>query len=270
MEDRGKRQRRPTAGGVWTGLKEAWSKRLIRRRLIEGVLVIAPVFATLYVLWWVFRLLDSVLGRIVYPVLDRFAPWIVHPGLGIVLLLVLLVLVGWVAEWAVGGRVLAWWHATLERLPVTRRVYGAANRIIRTIMTAESRPFREVVLVEYPSAGRWSIGFLSARAPDVMQAHIDDAVAVFVPTTPNPTSGFIVIVPRRCTVALPITVDQAFTYILSGGSVLPDAAAGTAAQSPAEGGPVLVPGPDWRPERAAPPAESDGVSKRPGRPAAAR
>lgn len=242
--DRGNRL---ASTNAWSHLKQAWSKRFIRRRLIEGVLVIAPVFATLYVLWWVFRLLDSVLGRIVYPVLDRFAPSIVHPGLGIVMLLLLLFLVGWAAEWAVGGRILAWWHSMLERLPVTRRVYGAANRIVRTIMTAESRPFKEVVLVEYPSAGRWSLGFLSARAPEVVQVHVEDAVAVFVPTTPNPTSGYIVIVPRKSTVTLPITVDQAFTYILSAGSAHPDPEAGPAHPEAAAGS-VLVPGPDWRPE----------------------
>lgn len=244
MEDSGNR---PASKNAWSHLKQAWSKRFIRRRLIEGMLVIAPVFATLYVLWWVFRLLDSVLGRIVYPVLDRFFPWIVQPGLGIVLLLVLLFLVGWAAEWAVGGRVLAWWHSTLERIPVTRRVYGAANRIVRTIMKAESRPFKEVVLVEYPSAGRWSLGFLSARAPDVVQVHVDDAVAVFVPTTPNPTSGFIVIVPRKSVVTLRMTVDQAFTYILSGGSAHPDTAA-ERTRPEAAGTPVFVPAPDWRPD----------------------
>lgn len=263
MEDRGDRPPATLIGKAWSDAKRAWSKRFIRRRLIEGMLVTAPLFATLYVLWWVFRLLDSVLGRIVYPVLDRFAPWIVQPGLGIVLLLVLLFLVGWAAEWAVGGRVLAWWHSVLERIPVTRRVYGAANRIVRTVMKAESRPFKEVVLVEYPSAGRWSLGFLSARAPDVVQVHVEDAVAVFVPTTPNPTSGFIVIVPRKSTVTLPMTIDQAFTYILSAGSAHPEA------QPDTDGGSVLVPGPDWRPEMPEAPVRSEAPAGASGRSPAA-
>lgn len=254
MENRRIKQGRASLKNIWAGVRQSWSRRSIRRRLFEGVLVIAPVFATLYVLWWIFRLLDSVLGRVLYPVLDRFVPWIVHPGLGIVLLLVLLVLVGWTAEWAVGGRVLAWWQETLERIPVARRVYSAANRIVRTVMSADSRPFKEVVLVEYPSAGRWSIGFLSARAPDVVQVHVEDAIAVFVPTTPNPTSGFIVIVPRSSTVTLPITVDEAFTYILSAGSAQPDSGRG----------PVVVPGPGWRP------AAEETAGETPGRSAAAR
>jgi uncharacterized membrane protein len=219
----------------------AWSKRVLRRRLIAGLIVIAPVTATLFVLWWIFQLLDGLLGRFLYPALERVVPWIeLLPGLGLLLLLLLLLAVGWIAEWAVGGRVLHWWHNLLERLPVTRRVYGAANRIVRTILSADSRPFNEVVLVEYPSAGRWSIGFLSARAPDLVQVHVPDAVSVFVPTTPNPTSGFVVIVPRALTVILPMTVDEAFTYILSAGSVRPDAGHG----------PVEVTGPEWRPDEA--------------------
>jgi uncharacterized membrane protein len=210
-----------------------------KRRLIAGVIVIAPLTATLWVLWWIFQLLDGLLGRFLYPALERYVHPVIGllPGLGLLVLLLLLLAIGWLAERTVGSRVLGAWHQFLERLPVTRRVYGAANRIVRTVLSADSRPFNEVVLVEYPSEGRWSIGFLSARAPEMVQRHVDDAVSVFVPTTPNPTSGFVVIVSRSKTVPLPMTVDQAFTYILSAGSVVPDAGPG----------PIVVPGPDWRP-----------------------
>jgi uncharacterized membrane protein len=211
----------------------------VKRRLIAGVVVIAPLTATLWVLWWIFQLLDGLLGRFLYPALERYVHPVIGllPGLGLLVLLALLLTIGWLAERTVGSRVLGAWHQFLERLPVTRRVYGAANRIVRTVLSADSRPFNEVVLVEYPSEGRWSIGFLSARAPDMVQAHVEDAVSVFVPTTPNPTSGFVVIVSRSKTVSLPMSVDEAFTYILSAGSVRPGAGQG----------PVLVPGPGWRP-----------------------
>jgi uncharacterized membrane protein len=119
---------------------------------------------------------------------------VVIPGLGLLVLFLLLVGMGWAAQRAIGSRIVAWWHTTLERLPLTRRIYGAANRIVRTVFGEESRPFKKVVLVEYPSVGRWSIGFLSAEAP-LHAAHVPGAVSVFVPTTPNPTSGFLVIVP---------------------------------------------------------------------------
>jgi len=200
-----------------------WSRRALRRHLIAGLIVIAPVTATAFVLWWIFQALDGLLGRFLYPVLSDFFPrFIPLPGLGLLALLLLLIVIGWTAELAIGSRVVAWWNGLIDRIPITRKIYGAANRIVRTVLGEGARPFQKVVLVEYPSTGRWAIGFLAARAPDIMQQHIADAVSVFVPTTPNPTSGLIVIVPRSRVIELKMTVDQAFTYILSAGSTGPD------------------------------------------------
>jgi uncharacterized membrane protein len=201
-------------------------KPAIRRHLIAGLIVIAPVTATGFVLWWIFHLLDGLLGRFLYPALggligrDTF----VIPGVGLLVLFVLLVGIGWAAQRAIGSRIVAWWHVVMDRLPLTSRIYGAANRIVRTVFTEESRPFKKAVLVEYPSAGRWSIGFLSSAAPAAMREHVPDGVSVFVPTTPNPTSGFLVIVPADRVIELDMTVDAAFTFILSAGSVHPDLA----------------------------------------------
>ena len=189
--------------------------RTIRRRLIAGLVVIAPVSITALVLWWIFQALD----RFLYPLLALIIPgdW-VPPGLGLIALILLLITVGWAAERAIGSRVVASWHNLLERIPITRRIYSAANRIVRTVFGREGRPFRQVVLVEYPSEGRWSIGFLAAAAPAVVRKHVADSVSVFVPTTPNPTSGWLVIVPRSRMVLLPMTIDEAFTYVLSAGA----------------------------------------------------
>jgi len=201
-----------------------WSRRALRRHLIAGLIVIAPVTVTAFVLWWIFQLLDGLLGRFLYPVLSRLFPWFAPiPGLGLLVLVALLVVVGWAAELAIGSRIVGWWNRLLERIPVTRKIYGAANRIVRTVLGEGSRPFNKVVMVEYPSPGRWSIGFLAARAPALIQEHVRDSVSVFIPTTPNPTSGWIVVVPRHGIIELAMTVDQAFTYILSAGSVTPDA-----------------------------------------------
>jgi uncharacterized membrane protein len=196
----------------------------IRRHLIAGLIVIAPVTATLFVLWYIFQLLDGLLGRFLYPFLGSLVDreTIVIPGLGLLALFLLLVGIGWAAERAIGSRFVRWWQGTLERIPLTRRLYGAANRIVRTVFGSEARPFQQVVLVEYPAAGRWAIGFLSAAAPPTMQAHIPDGVSVFVPTTPNPTSGFLAVVPRSSVVELDMSVDQAFTFILSAGAVRPE------------------------------------------------
>jgi uncharacterized membrane protein len=200
-------------------------RRALRRHLVAGLLVITPVAVTLAVLWWIFQLLDGLIGRFLYPVLSRWVPWIgLVPGLGLLCLFALLLGVGLAAEHVIGSRVVNSWHALLERIPVTRRIYGAANRIVRTILGQESRPFNAVVLLEYPSDGRWVVGFLAAEAPREVDAHVPDAVSVFVPTTPNPTSGFVVIVQRDRIRRLSMTVDEAFTYILSAGSVRPEQA----------------------------------------------
>ena len=212
-----------------------------KRWLIAGIIVIAPLTATLWVLWWIFQLLDGLLGRFLYPALERYVHPVIGllPGLGLLVLLLLLVTVGFLAERALGSRIISSWHKLLERIPVTRRIYGAANRIVRTVLTNESRPFNAVVLIEYPSAGRWSIGFLSARAPEVVQPWVEDPVSVFVATTPNPTSGFVVIVPRAEVIPIAMSVDEAFTYILTAGSVTPEggrsAISGTEFQPAAEG-----------------------------------
>lgn len=194
-------------------------KRTVQRRLIAGLVVIAPVTVTALVLWWIFQALD----RFLYPLLALIIPgdW-VPPGLGLIALVLVLITVGWAAERAIGTRVLIWWHNLLERIPVTRRIYTAANRIVRTVFGREGRPFKQVVLIEYPSEGRWAIGFLAAGAPYVVQDHVPDSVSVFVPTTPNPTSGWLVIVPRSRVTLLPMTIDEAFTYILSAGAAAPE------------------------------------------------
>jgi uncharacterized membrane protein len=196
----------------------------VRRHLIAGLIVIAPVTATALVLWWIFQMLDGLLGRFLYPALGGLLgrETFVIPGLGLLVLFLLLVGIGAGAQRAIGSRVVAWWHATLESFPLTRRIYTAANRIVRTVFGEDSRPFKKVILVEYPSSGRWAIGFLSASAPAAIQQHVPGSVSVFMPTTPNPTTGFLMIVPESLTRDLAMTVDEAFTYILSAGSVAPE------------------------------------------------
>jgi len=201
----------------------------LRRRLIAGTVVILPVTATVFVLLWIFRLLDGLLGRFLYPGLSRYVPWIeLLPGLGVIVLVMLLVFVGWITERAIGSRLIATWHALLDRIPLIRRIYAAANRIVRTVFGKDKRPFHAVVLIEYPSDGRWSIGFLAGDSPGVIQQVVPDSVSVFVPSTPNPTTGWLVIVPRHKVHEVALTVDEAFTMILSGGAATPDHLAGAA------------------------------------------
>jgi uncharacterized membrane protein len=206
----------------------------IRRNLIAGLIVIAPVSATVFVLWYIFQLLDGLLGRFLYPALsDLFGQeTLVVPGLGLLTLFLILVATGWLAQRAIGGRVVAFWHTVLERFPPTRRIYSAANRIVRTVFGQDSaRPFKKVVLVSYPTEGRYAIGFLSGTAPAAIRRTVPDAVSVLVPTSPNPTTGFLIILPASLITELDMTIDEAFTYVLSAGAVTPEQLA--AGQTPA-------------------------------------
>lgn len=199
--------------------------RAARRHLIAGLIVITPVTVTGFVLWWVFQRVDGLLGRFLYPAIGMRIP-----GLGLITLLVLLLVIGWAAQRAIGSRLIDWWHQLLERIPVARRVYGAANRIIRTVFSEQERPFKEVVLFEYPSPGRWAIGLVAARAPESVQDGTDERVTIFIPNTPNVASGRLVVVPRSQVKPIDLTVDQVFTFALSAGAVTPGT---SAADSPA-------------------------------------
>lgn len=190
--------------------------RHLKRRLLAGLVVIAPAGITAYVVWWIFRRLDGLLGQFLYPAIGRSIP-----GLGLLLLLAILYGVGWATERAVGARILGLWHGLLERLPVARRLYGAVNRVVGTVFGEDRRFFRQVVLVEYPSEGIWSVGFVTGKAPGDVPGPPDENVTVFIPTAPNPTTGFLIVVPRDRTIVLHMTIEEAFTYILSAGAVRP-------------------------------------------------
>jgi len=194
--------------------------RTLRRRLFAGLAVIAPVAITVYVLRWIFLWLDGLLGKFIYPHIP-----VRIPGLGLLLLLAILITIGWAAERAVGRRIVAAWHNTLERFPLTRRLYTASHRIVRTVFGEDQRFFREVVLVEYPAPGRWSLGFVTSAAPSGTESHVEDGVTVFIPTTPNPTTGYLVVVSRKLLVPVDFTIEEAFTYLLSAGGVQPNSGA---------------------------------------------
>lgn len=199
-------------------------RRAIQRRLIAGLIVIAPLTVTLWVLSWIFGLLDGIIGESIYRALGYAIgrERLVVPGLGLLALFLLLLGAGWLTERAVGSRLIKWWNDLLERVPVVRRIYGASNRIVRSVFGTEAKSFKTVVLVEWPADGRWSIGFLTGEAPAAIRRHAGELVSVFVPTTPNPTTGFLLMTPPARVIPIEMTVDEAFTFILSAGSVRPD------------------------------------------------
>lgn len=191
--------------------------RRLRRYLIVGLVVIAPVGLTVYFLVWIFRTLDAILGTPLQAWLG-----VRVPGLGFLLLGLFVLLVGWVVHRAVGRQLLQWWNTALARFPLTGRIYNAVSQIVQSLVSTDRRVFGRTVLVPYPTMEMWAVGFVTHETPDVLSAAVGEpCVNVFVPTTPNPTSGFLLVVPKRHVRDLPLTVEDAMKLVISAGAVVP-------------------------------------------------
>lgn len=200
---------------------KVWSR--VRRSLVIGVIVIAPLWVTAFVLLWIFERLDSVLGRYFVPYLETV--WGVRiPGLGLVALLLVVMAVGWLAQKAVGRQIIGWWNSLLARLPLTRTLYSAASQIVQTVLTKDRKIFKSCVLIEYPRPGCWALGFLTERgAREVCDTVGAECVSVFLPTVPNPTTGYILFIPNEQVKPLRMSIEDGFKLVISGGAVVPEA-----------------------------------------------
>ena len=194
-----------------------------RRYFLVGLVVIAPVGVTVWVLAWLFQTFDAILGEPLQAALG-FHVW----GLGFLLLVGFVFLVGWIVHQAVGLRLLGWWNEALSRFPVAGKLYHAASQITQTMMGGQQRLFRRTVLVPYPMEGIWSVGFVtSEEPPHIAEVVGESCVNVFIPTTPNPTSGFLLVVPTRKIRPLDLTVEEAMKLVISAGALTPERDSGT-------------------------------------------
>jgi len=190
---------------------------LLRKYFLVGLIVIAPVGLTVFVLGWLFQKIDSILG---IPL--RTALGFRIPGLGIVLLFVCLVSIGWIVHLAAGRQLLRWWNQALSRFPLTGRIYNAVSQITQSVVGSRRRLFHRAVLIPYPTDGLWAVAFVTnEEASEMSKWAGEPCVNVFVPTTPNPTSGFMLIVPRNRLIEIDTPVDEAMKLIVSGGAVSP-------------------------------------------------
>ncbi len=191
--------------------------RRVRRFFLTGLIVLAPVGVTAVILVWMFRTIDNILGE---PL--RAALGFRIPGLGFVLLVIAVTLVGWAVHLAAGRELLHLWNQALSRFPLTGRIYNAMSQIAQAIIGERQRLFRRTVLVPYPTEGIWAVGFVTNEdAPVMSRAVGEPCVNVFIPTTPNPTSGFMLVVPRSRARETAITVEDAMKLIISAGTVSP-------------------------------------------------
>ena len=205
---------------------------LLRNYLITGLFVSLPLAVTVWVLWLVFSTLESSLGALVAWLLGLFAGEPVHiPGVGVVLTVVVLLLMGVVATNVVGRRLVAAGERVLLMFPVVRPLYTGVKQLIEAF-SVQRNSFREVVMLQYPRPGLWAIGFVTNEGRGELAARFQEPVkTVFVPTVPNPTSGFFVIAPERELIPLDMSPEEAFKLVLSGGVLMADGPA-DAAQPP--------------------------------------
>jgi uncharacterized membrane protein len=195
----------------------------VRAYFLAGILVTAPVAITLYLAWAVVDLIDNSVSRLLPAQYnpENYMPFSV-PGLGVVIVIVTLTLIGAFTAGVIGRLVIRAGEAVLARMPIIRSVYGATKQIMETVLANQSAAFREVVLLEYPRRGIWTLGFISGQTQgEVQSLTADDVVNVFVPTTPNPTSGFLLFVPRSDLHVLGMTVEEGIKMVVSGGIVTP-------------------------------------------------
>ena len=203
-------------------MKKVFSSAPLRKYFITGLLIWIPLIITLWVLKVIFDTLDASL--LLLPVSFQTESWLgVHiPGLGALLTLVIVLLTGIFATNFFGAQLVQLWHDVLNRIPVVNSIYSSVKQISDTVFSSSGQAFRKALLVQWPHQGMWTIAFLTGTpGGDVATLLPADCLSVYVPTTPNPTGGYFVIVQRSQVIELDMTVDQALKYIISMGVVPP-------------------------------------------------
>ncbi len=194
----------------------------IRKWLFSGLLVLVPLIITLWVLEWVVSTLDltlRILPEAWHP--DRLLGLHI-PGFGVLFALVVVLLIGALASNIIGNQLVDWWHALLHRIPVVRSIYSGVKQVSDTLFSEKGNAFRQAVLVQWPREGMWTIGFVTGTPGGDLANHLTgDYLSVFVPTTPNPTGGYFVMLKKADCIVLAMSVDEALTYVISMGVIVP-------------------------------------------------
>ncbi len=197
-------------------------KKSLKSYFITGLLVVVPLYITAYVFILIVGFMDSivkVLPQSLRP--DTYLPFHI-PGIGIIFTLLAIFFIGVLATNLLGRKLVEIGERILTRIPVLRAVYKATKQFMETFFAGDHDGFRKVVLVEYPRKGLYSIGFVTGRTRgEVQDKTVNDTINIFVPTTPNPTSGYYIVASEREVIPLDMSVEDAFKLIMTGGMVIP-------------------------------------------------
>lgn len=198
----------------------------LRASFLTGIVVIAPVWLTIWLIWSVVGWIDSAVLPLVP---HRFQPQeyvgINLHGVGVIIFLIFTILVGWVAKGILGRSFISFTESLVDRMPVVRSVYSGIKQISETVFAQTDRSFEKACLIQYPRRGIWAIGFVSTTAKGEVAGKAEtggELLGIFVPTTPNPTSGFLLFFPAEDVIMLDMSIEEAAKLVISAGLVYPN------------------------------------------------
>ena len=197
-------------------------RQLIKRWFITGLLIWVPLAITAWVLSLIAGAADQTLRLLPESVRPQALLGVNIPGAGIALTLLIILTTGLLAANFIGQRLVSWWEQLLARIPVVSSIYNSVKQVSDTLFSSSGNAFRKALLIQYPREGTWTIAFLTGKPGGDVSNHLKgDFVSVYVPTTPNPTSGFFLMLPKSDVIELDMAVDEALKYIISMGVVAP-------------------------------------------------
>lgn len=196
--------------------------RTLKKYLIAGVLVWLPLGVTVLVVKLFVDLMDRTLLLIPLQYRPETLLGISVPGFGVILSVIIILITGMIAANLLGGKLVALWELILSRIPLVRSVYSAVKQLTETLFSSSGQSFRKVLMIEYPRKGLWTLAFQTGTEIGEAQRKTgEEVVNVYVPTTPNPTSGFFLMVPKKDVIELDMSVDEGLKMIISMGVVVP-------------------------------------------------
>lgn len=194
----------------------------MKKYFITGLLIWIPLAITFMVLAWIVNTLDQIILLLPSGMHPREAFGFNIPGLGVVMTVLIVLVTGLIAANVLGQKLVQIWEAMLSRIPVVKSIYYSVKQVSDTLFSSSGQAFRKALLVQYPREGSWTIAFLTGKpGGDAANRLPGEFVSVYVPTTPNPTSGFFLMMPKKDVIELEMSVDEALKYIISMGVVAP-------------------------------------------------